>query len=129
MEKRTSYAFLIFISVTLLSFIILPDVTAVIPYLLFFGHYGIAKYHIESLKDKWLAFAIKLAYFNIIAVVMYIIAKNILLSGIPDFLKGNVWILLIAGQVAFIAYDFIFSKLAELYYKKFRPYLIKRGRS
>ncbi len=128
MEKRTSYAFLIFVVVSLLSFLILPDITAVIPYLLIFGHYGIAKYHIESMRDKVLAFAIKLAYFNVIAVIMYLIAKNILLSGIPDILKDNVWVLLIVGQIAFIAYDFIYSKFAELYHNKFRPYLIKRGR-
>ena len=128
MEKRTSYAFLIFIVVSLLSFLILPDMTAAVPYILFFGHYGIAKYHIEGIKDKFLAFTIKLAYFNVIAIIMYLITKNVLLSGIPDLLKDNVWALLVVAQVAFVAYDFVFSKLAELYYNKFRPFLIKRGR-
>jgi hypothetical protein len=127
-EKRTGFAFMMFIAVSLLSLLILPNIAVGIPYFLFFGHYGIAKFHIENMKDKALAFAIKLAYFNILIIAAYFIAKNTLLVGIPDILKDNVWALVVAAQIAFIAYDFIYSKFAEMYNVRFRPYLIKRGR-
>ena len=128
MEQRTAYALLLFFSVSVLSLLILPNTLLVIPYVLFFGHYGIGKYHIERIKDKFLSFALKLMYFNIGLILNYFIARNLLLANIPDAIKNNFWVFLVLAQVAFVAYDFIYSKMAELYDARIRKFLMKRGR-
>jgi len=127
-EQRTLYAFLMFIAVSGLSLLIVPNITTSIPYILFFGHYGIAKYHFERIKDKILGFFLKLAYFNVFLIIMYFLAKSILLDTVPDFLKDNFWLFLVVAQGVFIAYDFIYSKCASLYFNRFRKFLMKRGR-
>lgn len=127
MEQHTIYALIMYIGVSGLSLLILPNVATVLPYALFFGHYGVAKYHFDRMKDKVFGFILKLAYFNAGLMLNYFLAKNIMLATIPDFLKNNFWIFLLAAQVVFVAYDFIFSKMAELYYNRFRKFLIRRG--
>ena len=127
MEQRTAYALVMYFTVGVLSLLILPNVMLVIPYLLFFGYYGIVKYHIERIPDKLLAFVLKLTVFNIGLLLNYFLAKNMLLTTIPDVLKNNFWVFLGIAQVVFVAYDFIFSKLAVLYDNRIRKFLMKRG--
>ena len=95
-EQRTLYALLMFVAVSGLSLLILPNIMAALPYILFFGHYGIAKFHIEKIKDKFFAFVLKLVYFNGCLSLNYFLARNIMLDTIPDFLKENFWILTIS---------------------------------
>ena len=128
MEQRTAYALVMFFAVSLLSFLILPNTLIVVPYILFFGHYGIGKHHIERIKDKFLSFMLKLMYFNVGLILNYFIAKNLLLANIPDAIKNSFWVFLVLAQLAFVAYDFIFSKMAELYDNRIRKFLMKRGR-
>ncbi len=126
-EQRTLFAIIMFIGVSGLSLLILPNILAALPYVLFFGHYGIAKYHFEQIKDKVFAFALKLIYFNAGLMLNYFLARNIMLDSIPDFLKDSFWIFLLAAQVVFVAYDFIYSQLAMLYYNRIRRFLMRRG--
>ena len=126
-EQRTGLAIIMFIGVSGLSMLIVPNILTAVPYILFFGHYGIAKYHFEQIKDKVFAFVLKLAYFNAGLLLNYFLVKNILLATIPDFLKDNFWIFLLAAQVVFVAYDFIYSQMAVLYYNRIRRFLMRRG--
>jgi hypothetical protein len=128
MEQRTIYAVIMVVGVSVLSLLILPNIAAVWPYALFFGHYGIAKFHIERLKDKLFVMLLKLGYFNIGLLLNYFIAKTIFLSTIPDFIKDNFWVFIAIAQVAFVIYDYIYSQMASLYFNKFRHFLMKRGR-
>ncbi|MEX1307385.1 MAG: hypothetical protein AB1Z19_02565 [Eubacteriales bacterium] len=128
MEQRTAYAIILYFAVSALSFLILPNTLMVVPYILFFGYYGIAKYHIESIKDKLLAFALKLMVFNIGLILNYFLAKNMFLVNVPDAIKNSFWLFLGLAQLAFLAYDYIFSKMAELYDNRIRKFLMKRGR-
>ena len=127
MEQHTIYALIMFFGVSGLSLLIMPNVAMVLPYVLFFGHYGIAKYYFDRIKDKVFGYILKLMYFNAGLMLTYFLAKNILLATVPDFLKENFWIFLLAAQVVFAAYDFIFSQMAALYYNRFRKFLIRKG--
>jgi hypothetical protein len=127
-EQRTIYALIMFIAVSGLALLIVPNITIALPYIMFFGHYGIAKFHIEKLKDKIFAFVLKLAYFNAFLILMYFVTRAVLLDSVPDFLKDNFWIFLAVAQGVFIVYDFLYSKLASLYFNRFRKFLMKRGR-
>ena len=128
MEQRTAYAIILYFAVSFLSLLILPNTLMVVPYVLFFGYYGITKYHIEQIKDKFLAFVLKLMVFNIGLILNYFLAKNLLLANIPDVIKNSFWVFLGLAQMVFVVYDFVFSKMAELYDNRIRKFLIKRGR-
>ena len=127
MEQHTIYALIMFFGVSGLSLLIMPNMAMVIPYVLFFGHYGIAKYYFDNMKDKILGMMLKLAYFNAGLMLMYFLAKTILLAAIPDLIKDNFWIFLLVSQVVFVAYDFIYSQMASLYYNRFRKFLVRKG--
>jgi len=128
MEQRTAYAILMYFAVGGISLLILPNVLVVVPYILFFGYYGITKHHIERIKDKFLAIVLKLAVFNVGLALIYFLSKTFLLTTIPDVLKNNFWLFIILAQVVFMAYDFLYSKLAEYYDRRLRKFLMTRGR-
>lgn len=122
-EYESGLAFLMFVAVSLLSFLILPDRTRVFYYILFFGHYGIGKYYIEKIKDKVIAFVVKLLYFNAAMALMYILATKVLLADTASPLP--LWALIILAQVLFVIYDYLFSLVTQFYYTRIRKWLIR----
>jgi hypothetical protein len=53
LEEEIGLAFLMFAVVSLLSLPLMDLQIYVVPYILFFGHYGIGKYYIETrIRDK-----------------------------------------------------------------------------
>lgn len=121
-EYETGLAFLMFVAVSLLSFLILPDRTRIFYYILFFGHYGIGKYYIEKVKDKVIAFVVKLLYYNAAMAIMYILAAKVLLSDTVSLLP--LWALIIIAQVLFVIYDYLYSVVTQFYYQRIRKWLI-----
>ena len=122
-EYETGLAFLMFVAVSLLSLLILPDRTRVLYYILFFGHYGIGKHYIEKIKDKVVAFVVKLLYFNAAMGLMYILATKLFLADSVSTLP--IWALLVIAQVVFVIYDYLYSLVTEFYYQRLRKWLIR----
>jgi hypothetical protein len=126
-EYDTGLAFLMFVAVSLLSFLILPDRTRVFYYILFFGHYGIGKHFIEKIKDKVVAFVLKLLYFNAAMGLMYLLATKLLVADTVSPLP--VWVLLIIAQIVFVVYDYLYSMVTQFYVQHIRKWLIRTPRS
>lgn len=105
-------------SAAALALLLLPEKTAGIWFLCFFGHYPIWKALIEALQAKlrkpWLGWLLKLLGFSACMAVLYFVFNALFAAAIPyDFTAGSVGpILLIAALlIAFAAYDFAFSML------------------
>lgn len=122
-ERQIALAFLMFLAVALLSFLILPNRLRVLYYVLFFGHYGIGKHYIETIRDKVTAYVVKLLYFNAALALMYIIGSNLLLTDISFILP--IWALAIIAQVIFVIYDYLYSMVVQFYFKRIRKWLIR----
>lgn len=124
LEDEAKLAFMMFAVVSLLSLFLMPF-TKSLPYILFFGHYGIAKYFIENnIKDKVVRYVLKLLYYNIAIFLIYLLARaffvqDILSSGLP------IWAIIIIAEVAFVVYDFIYTKVTAYYFNSIRRLLIK----
>lgn len=124
LEDEARLAFMMFAVVSLLSLLLMPF-TKSLPYILFFGHYGIAKYFIENfIKDKIVRYVLKLLYFNVAVFLIYLLARaffeqDILSSGLP------IWAIIIIAEVAFVVYDFIYTKATGYYFNSIRRLLIK----
>jgi len=130
-EHETGYAFLMFVAVALLSFLIIPNRVRVLYYVLFFGHYGIGKHYIEKIRDKVTAFILKLLYFNaamalIYVISQYVLGQNLLLVDVGFALP--IFVLIILAQVLFVVYDYLYSLVTQFYYQRLRKWLAKPAR-
>ena len=118
-EREYLWALLCFIASSLIGLLILPDLLRLVPYVLFFGHYGIGKAYIERIKNKPFAFALKLLYFNVALLLIYLLANSVLTEDL-SYIKLPVWAIALIAQIAFAVYDFVYSKVQQVYYEKLR---------
>ena len=65
----------------LISFLIVPEKTAVLPYAMFFGIYALVKSHIERLYKLIIEWILKFAFFNLSLYFLWNIAVNVLAAG------------------------------------------------
>ena len=117
-ESRGKGGAILYVAVALLALLILPNKIGVIPYIFFFGIYGLLKFYIEKIKTGWLQIVVKLAVFLAIMLVFYFFFYNLFFSVItlPDFAPA---LLLIGGIVLFLLYDAILSGIINYYYRRF----------
>lgn len=92
----------VFATVSLLSLFIIPSKVVAITYVLIFGSYGFVKYFIEKLRKVPLEFILKLLYFNISSAIIIFIYKLVIIK-IPNI---NIYLVILAMQLAFIVYDY-----------------------
>ena len=125
LEEEIGLAFMMFAVDSVLSLLLMPNIIRVVPYVLFFGHYGIGKYYIETLiKDKVVRYIAKLLYYNIALVLMYLLAKEVLLE---DVLNVGIafWLAVVLAELAFVVYDYAFTKVTAYYFNHIRRFLMK----
>jgi hypothetical protein len=129
LEEEIGLAFMMFAVVSLLSLLLMPlDQLRMIPYVLFFGHYGIGKYYIETrIRDKIVAYIIKLLYYNAALVLMYLIVQLANKALFEDVLSIDIalWLLIPLAELAFVIYDFAFTKVTGYYFNNIRRKLMK----
>ncbi len=126
-EREPILATIVFFAATILGFVIVSDKMRMIPYVLFFGHYGIVKYYIEKIRNVVLRYAVKLAYFNAAVIAAYFIIPKLLISADISAILPP-WALLLIAQPIFVIYDVVFSWIANYYYRNIRKHLIRDGR-
>lgn len=123
-EEEIGLALLMFAVVSLLSLMLMP-IQRVLYYVLFFGHYGIAKHLIQTrIKDKVVAFVIKLLYYNISISLIYVLARQ---AVIEDILVSG-WalaVIIVVAEAAFLLYDFVFTKVTKYYINNIRRLLMR----
>lgn len=110
---------LVFIGASILGFILMPDKIALLPYIAFFGYYGILKYFIEKLPKAAIQMLVKIIAFSAVLSTMLFFFKELLFGAIslPDI---SVILLMLLGIVMFILYDFIFSLIINIYNERIR---------
>ena len=126
LEDQPSMAVLEYIAVSLLGLLIVPDLTMVLPYVLLFGHYGIAKYYIEKMTNKAIAYIFKMVYLDVFVVLIYLLARDIFLTGF--FADMALWLVAVILEAAFVVFDFLYSKVTLYYAKNIRNKLMQGGK-
>jgi hypothetical protein len=100
---------------------VLPDKLGVIPYAIFFGLYGIVKFYIERLNRLVLEYILKFVYFNA--------CVGIAIAALNGFFRYElsaalpIWLLVIAAEVVFFIYDFVYTLFINYYRNKLRAIL------
>ncbi len=106
---------------SIISALILSNKLGVVPYVLFFGNYGLVSFYIDKLNKNSLKYILKLLYFNLAIFIVYFTFRNVFFSNIvPDIPLWMVYLLL---QIVFIIYDYIYTLFIGYYNLKIRRYL------
>ncbi len=119
MEAGVKGGVLLYAAAVILGFVIVPNKLALIPYAYFFGYYGILKFFIEKLRNGILQIVIKTAFFAALLCIGLLGFKELLLGAValPDY---PVVILIIAGILIMLVYDYIYTLLINFYLKRIR---------
>lgn len=125
-DKR--YAFFVYVTVSVLSAILIPNKEATVMYILFMGYYPILKGVFEGRLKLLAEWVLKLLTFNISMILIFLIGIHIL--GIPkeEYTIGGIylpWVFLLFGNVMFLLYDLMLSQLVKFYIIKIQPQLKK----
>ncbi|AFS78254.1 putative membrane protein [Gottschalkia acidurici 9a] len=120
-EAGTSTALLSYASTAILSFILIPNKLMVIPYVILFGQYPITKYYVERLNNFVLEWIIKLLCFNVAVYINYIIFTMFISKDIN--IPLSICAIILALQVIFILYDYMFSRFISYYRNRIRKHL------
>jgi len=124
LEKEIGLAFLMYIAVSALAMLLtMPSIVYALPYVIFFGHYGLGKYYLETrVKDKVIRYILKLLYYNVALIIIYLIARATMID-ILDVLP--IWVLIPIAEAAFVLYDYLFTKVTAYYFNNIRRFLMK----
>lgn len=119
LETGTAGALMLFAAASLLGFVLLPNKLAMVPYVFFFGYYGIAKFYIEKLRGAASQIACKLVLFaGLLAAGLFGFMKVLASSvTLPDYPPA---VLLAAGTVFLLLYDFIYTYVINFYVSRIR---------
>ena len=111
--------FLCYGAAGLLGLLLLPDKGCALLYVILFGLYPMVKSAIERLRRLPLELLLKLAFFNVVLTIVWFGFSTLLFPLLPELLQSTLPIYL-AGNAAFLVYDYGFSKLAGFYAARIR---------
>ncbi len=130
-EVSSSWAWVTYATVAILSFFITPDKEAAIFFTIFFGFYPILKDTLEKIKSKILKWLLKFVVFNIAIVIIYQLTVKLL--GTVDLIEefGFMKQFMLPGLIImfngiFILYDITLSMVKTAYLKWFRPTFLRK---
>lgn len=122
LEIKGKYPFLIYLTASVLSLILIPLSTATLYYVAFFGYYPILRYRLRKLK-KVFSKLICFGLFNFTMILLYLLFKAAFALQNEPYVMYLV--LLITANVFFLCFDFALDVFAYIYIKKIRPKLKK----
>lgn len=109
----------VFAASSLLGLILIPNKLMIIPYVFCYGYYAILKFYVEKIKSGAVQMLIKVIYFAALICSGMLLFRSVLASSIhmPDY---PVIVLIIAGVVMMILYDFVMTFLINWYIRRFK---------
>jgi len=121
-ERGVKAAWTFYFATSLLSFIIVPDKTMVIPFISFFGVYGIIKHYIEKYTKRIIEYTLKYLFFNANVILAYFLMKA-LFEAQTLFKGAPLWVVFIALQPILLIYDYVYTLFIQYYISKLRRVL------
>ena len=130
-ETNALWAFITYVSVSLLSFLVTPNIEAALLFTIFMGYYPILRFYLQKLNNLPLRIVIKLAVFNAAVISFYLLFQFVfmtedMLEGLERFGKYAPIVLLAVANVIFVIYDRLVGQLTGLYVDWFRKKILRR---
>ena len=104
----------VFIVSSALGMLIVPDRTAPLLFVLFFGYYPLVKSLSERLRGAVRPWILKLAVFNAALTVAWFLLTELVAGFLGDFTPG-LWLIYLAGNIVFVVFDYGYTKLIWFY--------------
>ena len=117
-EHGSKHALLVYLSSSILSFIIVPNKLIVLPYIAFFGYYAILKSLIEKSNKIFFEWIMKLLAYNLAMYIVYLLTSKMFFDSIT--IKLPIWVVFIIMEIIFILYDYCFSLAIQYYNTKLK---------
>lgn len=105
----------VYIASSIIGFFLVP-LDIMIPFILYFGIYGLIKFYIEKLRNMPLEILLKLSFSNIMLILGYILFTKFIAH---INLNIPIWILIILVQIAFLIFDYALTLIITFYISKF----------
>ncbi len=125
-EFGKGFAFLIYIAVGIISLLILGNKEPAVMYLMFFGYYPIIKSILEKKFNGLLCWIFKYLIFNAAMISSYFVVTKIFMISFDDFKEFGRFALLVfllAGNVLFLMYDILLTRLVSIYIYKWQKHI------
>jgi hypothetical protein len=106
----------VYIISSVIGMLILPNRSAPLLYVLFFGYYPVVKSLIERLGPKPLQWALKLLVFNAALTVAWFLLRELVFDLGDDM--PNVIFIYLGGSAVFALFDYGFTKLIWFYIER-----------
>ena len=114
-RSNVSVGIFVYIASSIIGFFLVP-LDIMIPFILYFGIYGLVKFYIEKLRNIPLEILLKLSFSNIMLILGYILFTKFIA---PINLNIPIWILIILAQIAFLIFDYALTLIITFYISKF----------
>lgn len=130
-EVSKGWAFLTYLSVSLLSLLITFDKEAALLFILLFGHYPILRMYIQKIRLRIIRNIIKLAIFNACVLIYFYVTVYIfglvqMLDEFNDIGRYGGYIMLGFSNIVFVMYDLNLDVCFNVYRKKMMPKFRKK---
>lgn len=129
-ENGAKTAILVYVSVSLLSLFAVADREAAGMFICFFGFYPVLKQRLEKFRSRAAEYILKFLIFNAAVIAEYF--AMLYLFGLAEAAQDSELLgkygplaMLLAGNVLFAAYDYLFSRYISLYLHWFRPKFLR----
>ena len=132
-EYKKLAATFVYIAISILSLLFIPEKEAALLFVFFFGHYPILKSIFEMMRSKLFGWILKFAVFDSAIILLYwLITKILVIEAVRQEFAGysTTWLaaLLLLGNITFLVYDIALTRLISLYIYRFRPMLTRKFR-
>lgn len=126
-ECGKRWALALYVAVSLLALLVVPDLEARLLFVFFFGYYPVFKSWAEG-RPRPVEWACKLGVFNIAVVAAYALLSAVgfslsvfMIPGLAVSLAVMLLLFLLAGNLIFIMYDIGLSRMLPLYFSRLQP--------
>lgn len=106
-------AVFVFIGSSIIGALLLPEKTAVLIFVLFFGYYPVIKSIAEKLRTSVLKWLVKLLVFEAAFSVIWFLFKSLIFDA--AYLETNIILVYLAGSIAFVLFDIGLTRLISFY--------------
>lgn len=118
LRYKTACALISYVAVSAITIFIIPDISLL--FIVLFGIYPVIKLYIEKIRNITVEYVIKFVFANIFLTALYIVLKAVDEVHFWDFGLPLLWI---AGVLALLFYDLMFTVVINAFHKSYYKYL------
>jgi hypothetical protein len=120
-ESGVKTGWVFYIASVLLSLIVVQNKIELIPYIAFFGNYGLIKLFIERLRNIFVEYVLKVLYFSAWLTAAVLFFQRFFMENLK--IEFPWWIIIVLFEVVFIVYDYVYTLFVRYYSVKFKKLL------